>query len=478
MSESKLIGVIVSDVHIGASKVESLLFEYFLDEIISRENLETFIVNGDFFDIVMMDYDKIVRTYSNIFYKMDQIQNKFKNKFLFTLGNHEIAVTGLINRNFSCRRDLFIELFRDSLGKHTKTQFLKEDKFFQYILLFRQYAITLISKGFDKIGDLIEFIKCNKDDDSFQPFCLITHGHQFEGWLKRNIAGFFGWSPFIKIRWNWVKKGMDVFWNYLASGTRKVPDVTDDDIENIIKYFKVPEKDRKKVRKFLKKALKYETKLSQNTNEKYYKKIRKFLKKRKFKIIKERVPYISFGHSHWPEDTKALNWKPTYEFYNSGGWQKIIKPSYIEIRKNSDNELNLEVKYYKFTLDYTEFEVLIRLFNISVGEYFKALMDKGVEYKTLVEYSTDEIIEQAKEKGIIKTGDYEMLRKYSKIPIVQKFNNKKTPTVLGDPSVEDINNFKSLISSRNENINLDFLEKFKKKNSIIEEAIKKNKSQE
>ena len=88
MSESKLIGLIVSDVHIGASKVESLLFEYFLDEIISRENLETFIVNGDFFDIVMMDYDKIVRTYSNIFYKMDQIKNKFKNQFLCTLGNH------------------------------------------------------------------------------------------------------------------------------------------------------------------------------------------------------------------------------------------------------------------------------------------------------------------------------------------------------------------------------------------------------
>jgi len=462
LSESKVIGLIVSDVHIGASKVESLLFEYFLDEAIKNEDLETFIVNGDFFDIVMMDYDKIVRTYSNIFKKMDQIQKKIKNKLLFTLGNHEIAVTGLINRNFSCRRNLFIKLFRDT---NTKTQFLKEDKFFQYILLsvknngLEKKTETLSSEGFDKIGDLIEFIKCNKDDDSFYPFCLITHGHQFDGWLKRNIAGFFGWSPFIKIRWNWVKKGMDVFWNYLASGTRKVTEVTDEDIENIIKYFKVPKKDRKKVRKFLKKALKYEIKLSEKINDDYFKKIRKFLKREKFKIIRERVPYISFGHSHWPEDTKAFNWEPTYEFYNSGGWQKIIKPSYIEIRRNSNNELNLEVKYYKFTLDYTEFEVMIRLFNISVGESFKALMGKGVEYKTLVEYSTDEIIEQAKVKGILNVGDYNTLRKYSKIPIVQNFNKIKPPPILGDPSVADVNNYKSLISSLNENINLAFLEK-------------------
>jgi len=214
--ENDTIVVVVSDVHVGAMINHHAIFIEFLKQVRRNpKNLQAVIILGDFFDVIMesvRDYckrlyfpgrfrdghtksfiymDEKTRNYDKIFLGLKKLIDK-KIRVFFTLGNHEIKIIGNLEKWFFKRKKKLVEEFEKFNFKYTNIFNLKN---------IWQYFILTADEGKWKLGfydskkeiinqkkeNIYSFDKVQTHIDSYN--CLMTHGIQFETWLRKYGGG-------------------------------------------------------------------------------------------------------------------------------------------------------------------------------------------------------------------------------------------------------------------------------------------------
>lgn len=290
--------------------------------------------------------------------------------------------------------------------------------------------------------------------DDFQ--CFITHGHQFEPLLVRNIAGWFGWSPFIRTRSDVLKSGMDIFWNYFLHGRRNISGLTYDDIDTLLEElddYNIPQDLLKKLRKYLRKNLDWEKKRKKLKNKRYYNEISRYFKRRKFHWNNDKITHIIFGHSHKPEKIFQGRINKCIHLINSGGWQKILKPSFVEINLEEKKKININLKRYKLSKELKLLKFILSCFNYLFGELIMILLKNNPEeYEKILSLSVDKIINEALDNNIISNNQFNILGKYRKLEALPQQKTKHTIKSVIGPQIEDIETIKNIFDDLNRNI--------------------------
>jgi len=105
--------IVLSDVHLGALKSEFQLLYEFLRDINEQKyenQVKALIILGDFFDICMDNCINLKRNFAFILNELSKL-NEANIPVVFSLGNHEISVTGDIETNFEDHKIDFIKEF-------------------------------------------------------------------------------------------------------------------------------------------------------------------------------------------------------------------------------------------------------------------------------------------------------------------------------------------------------------------------------
>ncbi len=401
--------LVLSDAHLGALKSEyELLYEFLrgINENKYKNDVKAILILGDFFDICMENYLDLKSNFSYIFNELTRL-NEANIPVLYSLGNHEISVTGNIEKNFKTHKDDFITEFESPL-------LLNQGNIGQYIEVRKDGASLNINlynslKSFDEKDKNIQTIPVDlplEEEGEFK--CLLTHGHQFESKVALFFAGGLFWGKLIKSKDSRIKKFVDTLWNSVLSGYRSVLGLTRRDVNFLVKQVKVKLKKKRFIRKCIYKILKWERRKTKNKNRKYFKKISKFIEKQG---RDQKLTHLVFGHTHKMEKKKISVKDKKFVIINSGNWQKIIKPTYLEINLK---RFEIDMKRMKLTKDLR----LLRLFNKifdSLGSKFRNELSKKYpnEQEKLMDYSQMEIFKAAKERELITQENLENLKKYN-----------------------------------------------------------------
>ena len=249
--------LVLSDVHLGALKSEfQLLYDFLrgINEKKYKNDVKAIIIIGDFFDICMEDYLKLKNNFS---YILDELSKLKKNNIpvVFSLGNHEIPVTGNIETKFKTHKDDFITEFESP-------RLLNQENIGQYIEIRKDGASLNINlynslKFFDENDVNIQTIPVNLPLEKEGDFkCLLTHGHQFEPKIALFFVGRF-WRRLIKSRNPLIKKFADILWNSVLSRYKSVLGLTKDDVTFIVNQVKIKLKKKRFIRKCIYKILKW-----------------------------------------------------------------------------------------------------------------------------------------------------------------------------------------------------------------------------
>jgi len=383
----------LSDVHLGAYINHHSLLIMYLDKILdnyrgkeeSEISLKAIIILGDFFDLIMesvRDYCKMVRypggftkgenyennlgyqyidtrkkNYTKIFEQLRMLKDK-GIKLFFTLGNHEINILGNLDRKYQKRKDKLLD------------QFTKNN--FQYNDLFNkdntwQYYVLKIDNGEWNLGffnsrkeivksskeNIYKFEKIQAPDKQFN--CLMTHGIQFETFLRKyggGIPWYIGlkspdsikeignilYNKVFKLNIRAIEKVFDVWLTETRNMSRKIylrllrvslisPFIVIVKVFNNLLKFVARRRDKIK-------------------NQTYIKQIKKkFFPKLAKEGYKHELNSIIFGHTHKDTDepvflvNKYTNKKWNAEIANAGAWQQVDLPTSIEI--NNDGDINV-----------------------------------------------------------------------------------------------------------------------------------------
>ncbi len=186
--------LIISDIHLGGPEPFYGTFLRFLHVL--REKLETnvdfrntfrcLIINGDLFDLMVGNFQKLSRNYLQIYRLLGQIQNRFGKRIINLLGNHDVPVWGDFNSRFLKRKQKFISGFNRQNFPGT---FLGTNNVGQYVLLKKNG-----NNPWDLIlTDSLELIKKQVTGGDMNIF--ILHGHQF---LPNTKVGGPIWSLMLK----------------------------------------------------------------------------------------------------------------------------------------------------------------------------------------------------------------------------------------------------------------------------------------
>jgi len=345
--------LVVSDQHLGALKSKDEEFKTFLDEILDRlengslKKLKALLILGDFFDLIMDTYKSISREFEEIYERLDTlIENGIH--VITTLGNHEISIRNPYEKRFTWRKKKLIRKFR---RKKLKKNFLTKKNVCQYILLRKNEngQLELVTydskKHIDKIKIVKKEILCKIPDEgplSGAYKCILTHGFQFEP----EKYSFFAliWAILLRMP-GFIKGIFDVLWN----GIIKTPGKT-----ALQKIDKASIKQRMEEKK-----LKF--KKTQRISYFFFKRwiIKELVKEEEHraaiedneefnKVIEESyiddfldlgITHVIYGHSHTKQDTIDVKRIPVF---NTGGWQQVPEPTFIEIHSNGD----IKVKAY------------------------------------------------------------------------------------------------------------------------------------
>ena len=307
--ENSAMILVISDVHLGAIWKNRKLFRKFLNKLCKyikvNKNLKALIINGDFFDLCANSYRDLsaCKIYHNIYKKLYKLQAKNYFKVIFTLGNHEIPITGNFDRKFKYRKNDFIKKFNKKFSSNGVKTFLynnkKRNNVCQYILLNlsktiehnHEWELQLFDSR-DQISDRqspYNPIYFNNHfvpetvDDNYN--CLITHGYQFDTGIYREV-GPHAWLVTLKCPDVLKEFFTDVIWNsILSSGINKK--IAALDIEEVKNFFdkKITElltedqEFRTLFEEFLKKNLIQDDSLSDNEKKKIKKIIDKIFDK-------------------------------------------------------------------------------------------------------------------------------------------------------------------------------------------------------
>ncbi|MFX1499470.1 MAG: metallophosphoesterase [Promethearchaeota archaeon] len=427
--------LVLSDAHLGAGKSEYQLLHEFLREILRRDQeneVKAIILLGDFFDICLENYRNLKEKFYYIFEDLIQLQKKMP--VVFSLGNHEISVTGDIETNFKERRNLFIKEFRSK-------EILRKKNIGQYIGIINtdsNIRINLYSSinTFDKGKSDIKSVNIKLKSKNAGKFnCLLTHGHQFEDEATFSIGKEI-WSALIDSKSSTIKKIVNFIWNTCISGYRSIKGLTKLELDSIINRIRISlTKDF--IRKWFDGLLKWEKFKDKNKNEPYYDRIKRFIKE---KISFQNLTHVIFGHTH-KMGSKQINVNnKDISIYNSGSWQKKIKPTYLEI--NLDN-LEVYMKRMRLTKDLSLLRMFNNIFDIFNLAFREELIKNNPQEKDkILEYSHTDIFNEAKNQNIISQEHYDNIEKY--LLDQQTFFSKTKETVSLEEVIEDINGLKDI----------------------------------
>ncbi len=341
--------LVVSDVHLGASRSKSDLFEHFLKDLLEQiengilSNLKALVILGDFFDLCMDSHGEIANNYKIIYDYLDSIQKKIP--VYFTLGNHEIPVMPLLgdfedlDTKFKKKKIKLIDAFQD---KGLNRNFLDDRTICQYFVLRRVDANNGELLLFDSVkqfyDDEIVKLPLSNVNLPINYMCLLTHGHQFHTLGELN-AGGVAWLFCIKAP-DFIKEIANLIYNDLLK-THKgdVDKITEEEIDEALKYWKSYIKERygSEVNYFYRQILKEILK--------YFKKIEEFRENSKGIDYNDRIENyflplvlkgasginkVIFGHTHEMQDETGIGSKIIS--VNSGCWQLTKgKPNFVEI---------------------------------------------------------------------------------------------------------------------------------------------------
>lgn len=425
--------IVLSDAHLGASKSQSFLLYEFLLKINNKQydkDVKALIILGDFFDVCMDNCEDIQREFSYLLNEISKLLTQIP--VVFSLGNHEIKVTGNNETKFQKRKSEFIDEFQDppfngkTIGQYINIRRSRTVRDNLEIVIYNSL------KSFDKNHKPIEtFLIDNPIDNGKKFSCLLTHGHQLESTLTLWFVGGLVWGRLIKKRDRIYKKFMDFLWNSLISGEVSISNLNKRDIKYLIKKENLSKRKAIKYRRNLKHIREWELRKIEKRNEKYLKKAKKLLRK---KDRDDKLTHFVFGHSHTTMTEKELKIKKrikkTFGFYNPGSWQKIERPTYLEIGLDS---LNITDRSLEITPDLKS----LRDFNEYQNSSFRKLRRKLIEAspdrkRSFLLYSEEEMIVEAFDLGIINEGQRAMLEKIINLREIY-YSNPKTRS--------DINSF-------------------------------------
>ncbi len=335
--------LIISDVHIGASKMKHKLFTYFLKEILNKKeenklrNLKYLMILGDFFDFITESFRdfKSKKFYRKIFKYIDEIQST-DIKLLFCLGNHEIDTTGDYDKEFKQRKEALIKEF----DKKVKRNLLRDDNCYQYIFLNKSGIITC-----DSISDVDE----NKQYDNLNDLefgektILLTHGYQFdpllEHWSRIWQMGldnpFDVAKEFNNIAWNdFINPIHKELKNFFKTIDISMKDSIEEEFDKIAAKERKKKRDVKFVYDFLADARRnnIEKEGPKDKNPFIRKILDGFLPDYEKSTGRPPITHVIFGHTHDAFDLSAFTFNNREILIeNSGAWQQVNFPSYIEI---------------------------------------------------------------------------------------------------------------------------------------------------
>ena len=345
--------LVVSDQHLGALQSKDEEFKAFLDEIINRRDnsslkkLKALLILGDFFDLIMDTYKGISIEFKEIFNRLDTLIEDGIH-VITTLGNHEISIRKPYEKRFTWRKKKLIRKFR---RKKLRNKFLKKENVCQYIVLRkneneRLEMVTYDSKKYiNKIKIVKKEVLSKIPDEgplSGAYKCILTHGFQFEP----EKYSFFAliWSALLKMP-GFIKGIFNVLWNEIIKtpGKTAIEKIDKATIKQRMKEKKIKFKKTQRISYFflkrwiIKELVKEEEhRAAIEDNEEFNRVIEK-------SYIDDfsdlGITHVIYGHSHTKQDT--INVKETPVF-NTGGWQQVPEPTFIEIRSNGD----IKVKAY------------------------------------------------------------------------------------------------------------------------------------
>lgn len=392
-NEKKIIGIVISDIHLGASKTEYLLFLDFLNKIKSGyfgKHMKTLIITGDCFDLCMKTPDQLRTIYSIYYEIMKEIQN-LGIDIVFTLGNHEIEVFGNYDKEFIPRKKRFL--------KALKLGILKKRNVSQYILL------TLKDGGLD-VAPINTLKKLQKQTrGKHREFkCLVVHGFQFDSDNHRTWASRLFWGPLINSNQSWIKTTVNFLWNDVISSIRRIGAVSTREIIRELNRCHI-KASKWEIECFIRTIQQWQDFLFKNRNKEYFTNIDTFVTNNHLSTIKQ----VIFGHSHKSEKKLVNN----VMMVNSGAWQKTYKPPYVLVELNSLNRVQLTLKRYKISRD-------LRILRL----YFAIVDFLETKIKELLFKEAPEIIERsqlhkrarvlnrAKNEGIIDESEFNLINEW------------------------------------------------------------------
>ncbi|MHA1309595.1 MAG: metallophosphoesterase [Candidatus Helarchaeota archaeon] len=339
MKNSNPMIIIMSDTHLGASGARVKLIQEFIHKILDdlnnnegfKNDLKAFIILGDIFDLVCDSYKDIVHDYKEILEDIDAILNHGVAVVL-TLGNHDISVSGNLDKKFLKQKRKLIKKFKEI---NLNAKFLNELTIGQYLYIHnntRGWEISIYNKKNIFDSNPINTITLQKTENLSKKFhILLTHGHQFfpeKTKLASSIWDFCLSAPDI------IKEFFNYLWNVVLKREKtNEPINLDDELEKnqeiLEKKFNLKLKSRKK-----KVIMKYYTNFKDIDN--YRDQLINSEAKIKEVLGDTEITHIIFGHTHKVEILKEDN----RLIYNTGAWQHV-NPSYAEFY--SDGTIKIKI---------------------------------------------------------------------------------------------------------------------------------------
>jgi len=390
--DKKAMVLLVSDVHMGALRTNITLFNDFLTNIIGGlkveylKNLKALIILGDCFDIIMDNYEDFYEynLYNDILNKFNILHEMEDFELIFALGNHEVSVKDDYDKNFLIEKSSFLDEFKKVNNQFgNKYSFLTKNIFSQYVILKNNISLKPELFLFDTKQQIAEnegtIIQLNiKTPAKKNINILLTHGFQFDPNLD-----FFSkvWDFSLKVKSKIVKEVADGIWNgffkVIYNKGRRLRDISekgkdrlnrkgkkllDKTTKNYFEKYKLVIKELEKTQLDELIEMKYRADKHRDDmkDNPFNKKVEtEFLPELEDLGYKEHFNYIIYGHTHrrWPRDFFKRRIKSIYQqpelfkikgtsLYNTGAWQHVDYPSFIQI----DNDWNISLVDIKTTI--------------------------------------------------------------------------------------------------------------------------------
>ncbi|MHA1271084.1 MAG: metallophosphoesterase [Candidatus Helarchaeota archaeon] len=333
------ITILISDTHLGATGSRYRKFNEFLKSNLEKikndpkfkENLKSFIILGDIFDLVCDSCRDIKKDHITIFNQLNELID-YGISVISILGNHDISVSGNYDKKFVKEKKKLIRKFKKL---KFDAKFLNELSISQYLLLkninakwYLHLYDTQNIYNTDPIRtiELGNVISLDKDYN-----ILLTHGHQFFPVKTQGASSIW---DFCLNAPDFIKEIFNYLWNIIISGIK--PNKNSEFEELIIKNKEDIHRkfNLKLTKQKIKKVVKFYDDMINGDH------LRDTLKNANIVIpdILEtsRLTHILFGHTHKVE----IYNKDDILIINTGAWHHT-RPCYVEFFANGEFKVNV-----------------------------------------------------------------------------------------------------------------------------------------